>query len=703
MAEEETFGEAAQKARSDVVEEKAKLDLEKEILKVRQQKNELYKSDIELAEQEAEIRDKELQYQKIEQSYLKAKKEGREQDVEAEAKKLALLRKQTEEKKKQQELDQAGSDIADNTFKRLTGLFYEEKPETGMAAMLTNPGKFFGRFGDNVKKMMTNPLGIASGVISTVTQQTIALAIAQDQANVQFAKNTGQGAAFNNVIMGLEESLYAAGVTSAEAGAAVEDLFKNVSSFTAMSKSQQEELGKTVAVLQELGVSAENSTKNIQISTKVLGMSTTQAGKLQREMFVFAQGLGVSVDQMSSDFGAMGPQIAALGTNGVAAFKKLQIQAKNTGLQVSELLSMTEKFDKFDSAAESVGKLNALLGGPYLNSLELLTETDPSKRMEIMKKRIDAAGLSFDRMDYYQRKAMASAMGLNEQQLAMFMRGSLDKIMPKPKSGAELEALAKQTTQFNTVAEKMNQIMRSFAIGLGPVVSMLKDFMQFIQPAIPYIAGLSLVVGGVAAILTLPAWGTITGIAATMSYLATVVAGLLSTLMGLYTFWVIGNSPSFIDAIGMVATSVMSLFSPFTMLSNLVGPAASFFSSMATGATNLAESIMGIPDSKAATFTSTVKQTSEAITSMPQQANGTIQGINSAAATSVASNTQVPQAAPAAQTTFSGPAPTINLSLSIAGEEIAAVVNSVEVSKTATNNTLYDSIIGMIEQGLIKG
>jgi hypothetical protein len=313
--------------------------------------------------------------------------------------------------------------------------------------------------------------------------------------------------------------------------------------------------------------------------------------------------------------------------------------------------------------------------------------------MEIMKKRIDAAGLSFDRMDYYQRKALASAMGLNEQQLALFMRGSLDKIMPKPKSAADLEALAEQTAQFNTVMEELAQIGRAFAISLGPAISMLKDMFQAIQPGLAVIVPTILGIGAaVAFYFGAPFAGAVAA-----------VTGLLHAGRSLYDFFIVGNSPSFVEAIGMVATSVMSLFSPFTMLSNLVGPAASFFSSMATGATNLAESIMGIPDSKAATFTSTVKQTSEAITSMPQQANGAIQGINSAAAASVASNTQVPQAAPAAQTTFSGPAPTINLSLSIAGEEIAAVVNNVEVSKTATNNALYDSIIGMIEQGLIKG
>ena len=43
--------------------------------------------------------------------------------------------------------------------------------------------------------------------------------------------------------------------------------------------------------------------------------------------------------------------------------------------------------------------------------------------------------------------------------------------------------------------------------------------------------------------------------------------------------------------------------------------------------------------------------------------------------------------------------------MSIDGNEFATVVNSVEVSKYGggTRSSMYDSIIGMIEQGLVKG
>ena len=163
-----------------------------------------------------------------------------------------------------------------------------------------------------------------------------------------------------------------------------------------MSETNQEVLGKTVAVLNELGVSAENSSKNIQFAIKVLGKTEKQAATLQRELITFAQDLGVSVDQMASDFASMGPQIAALGSKGVDAFRSLEVQAKNTGLQLSEILGLVEKFDTFDGAAQAVGKLNALLGGPYLNTLELVAETDPSKRFEILKDRVDAGEFKSD-------------------------------------------------------------------------------------------------------------------------------------------------------------------------------------------------------------------------------------------------------------------------------------------------------------------
>ena len=74
-----------------------------------------------------------------------------------------------------------------------------------------------------------------------------------------------------------------------------------------------------------------------------------------------------------------------------------------------------------------------------------------------------------------------------------------------------------------------------------------------------------------------------------------------------------------------------------------------------------------------------------------------------AAATNAAATVAPAVAAPAPAPT--GPPPVINVNLSIDGQQFATVVNSVEVSKysNAQSSTMYDSIISMIEQGLVKG
>ena len=63
------------------------------------------------------------------------------------------------------------------------------------------------------------------------------------------------------------------------------------------------------------------------------------------------------------------------------------------------------------------------------------------------------------------------------------------------------------------------------------------------------------------------------------------------------------------------------------------------------------------------------------------------------------------ETAPAAAGGAGGPPPVININLSIDGSEFATVVNSVEVSRYNKGNqsTMYNSIIGMIEQGFAKG
>ena len=439
-----------------------------------------------------------------------------------------------------QETADAASDTADalkdaaeygeNLITRLTGI--SDKPKSFAGKLLADPGNMIKGLMAAGSKMIT-PMNVLTSSVDKVVEATAALALESDQAVVNFRKSTGASGEFDSTIRNLERSLYGAGVTSAEAGEAVQSLFLNVTGFTEMGPETVKQVGETVAMLAELGVNSKTTAENIQFATKVMSMSGAQAEELTRDLFTFAQELQVSGDQIASDFAAMGPTIAALGEQGVQAFKDLQVQSKATGLAMDTMLKITGQFDTFADAAQSVGKLNALLGGPYLNTLEMVTETDPSKRMDLMRDATLNAGLAFDDLSYYQKKAYTSALGLNnEMELAMFLGGNMDQIAPPQKSAAEMEELAKQTAQFNTIMDELTQAGMAFAVALGPLISGIKQFLNFIHPVFKVIGDILPVLEPLAVALGLVAvaWALMTIAATPWMWVSLAIIGGLAIL-----------------------------------------------------------------------------------------------------------------------------------------------------------------------------
>jgi hypothetical protein len=371
-----------------------------------------------------------------------------------------------------------GAEQGESAMKRFFGV--TAKPKSLAANLFVNPKEFSTGFKAGASKMM-NGMNLMTSTIDKVVEATIALAIEQDKSIVNFRKSTSATGEFDNNIRNLETSLRQAGVTSDEAAGAVQSLFVNVTGFTEMSEQTQEILGENVALLAELGVNADTSAQNIQFLTKVMGQGNLEAARTTRELLTFAQDLGVTGEKIASDFQKMGPLIARVGDDGIRAFRALEVQAKSTGMEIESMLKLVEGFDTFSGAAEHVGKLNAIMGGPYLNSLELVAETDPSERFRILSDRIRGAGVAFDSLDYYQKKAYTSALGLNdEMELALFLGGKMDQIAPPAKSAAQMEELAAQTAQFNTIMEELAQLGRSLAISLGPVVGAMKEILNFV-------------------------------------------------------------------------------------------------------------------------------------------------------------------------------------------------------------------------------
>ena len=361
--------------------------------------------------------------------------------------------------------------------------------------------------------------GIVSGFINT----TIAFTFSIDSANAAISKQTGLSRSNAAALTQNAQALAFFGVGASDLVSQVTTLVPLFTDFTRLSKNSQRDIAETGALLEKNGVSAQDFATGIQLSTKAMAMTSEQASATQRDLADFATIIGVTPQQMSADFAGAGASLAKFGSDGVRAFKDLAITSKATGLSIEKLLRVTEKFDTFEGAAEQAGMLNAALGGNFVNAMDLLMETDPASRFEMIRDAIMDTGLTFDDMSYFQRKFYAEAAGLDDvNDLALLMSGSFDGLAgSQQKSSAEILRLQERTKAFQDIGEKFKTLLMSLIPIFTPLIDKLTKFAGFLEKNKSLVKGLGtafMIFAGVFVATKLV--GTIVGMAKSMGLLA---------------------------------------------------------------------------------------------------------------------------------------------------------------------------------------
>lgn len=351
-----------------------------------------------------------------------------------------------------------------------------------MGASLMEAGKsaFLSKFPQLAK--FAGPIGIVATAISQFVGSIIELATRMVDTSNAIQKATGVNAQFaDSITMGYKETREFGGSLDELKTVAV-DLSKTFTDFTMLNGNMAQSLARTGTLLGKLGVSSQDFAKGIQLSTKAFGMTVEEAEQAQLRLAALAQDIGVAPSQMAADFAAAGPQLAKFGSNAEATFKRLAVTAKSTGIEINRLLSITEKFDTFEGAATQAGKLNAALGGNFVNAMELLTETDPAARFDMMTDAIKDAGLSFDDMSYYQKKFYAESMGLSDvNELALALSGNTDLLSQNlGKTSAEIEETAKRAQQMQSIQEQLNLLFADMVPIIEPAIAGIRTFVGFL-------------------------------------------------------------------------------------------------------------------------------------------------------------------------------------------------------------------------------
>jgi hypothetical protein len=378
-----------------------------------------------------------------------------------------------------------------------------------MKTAMVDMGKSMGKAG--ILKVF-ELLGAAFAAFAKLTTEFI---FGQDKAISAFRKATGAGKEYNLQIAAISPTLRQSGVDVGEYGQAFTELYTSFSGFTELSKNEQTTIAETTSLLAEMGVSTADSAKIMDQMTRSLGMSAPAAKNVLLDLAGTAESIGVPMGKMARDFQGAFSELSKYGKGATGVFKDLAIQSKKTGIEVNRLMSITKQYDTFEGAATAVGKLNAILGGPYLNSIDMLNATE-SERIENIRKTLDLSGQQFEAMNRFEKMAIADALGMSVDEASRIFEMSSTEMQLH---ALEQEELADKAKSMQEMSDQIKNAFSALAMDMRPIV---EDIL------IPMIESFSTFVSG---------WGKAsTGASAfgtTMKYVSTIMAGMLIPLAGL--------------------------------------------------------------------------------------------------------------------------------------------------------------------------
>ena len=451
-------------------------------------------------------------------------------------------------------------------------------------------------------------LGMRLG--DTVIQATKNLALAQDNAFSAFARMTGQTGALRQEMIGLERGMFQYGVSLESAMKSQAALFAVVTQFTSMTVTERNELGRTAVLLDRFGVSADQTARNMQIMTTQMGMGAHQAAELSTQMFTFAQKAGIATSKVSSDFANLAPQLMAFGDQTSGVFMRLEMAAKQSGMAIEEIVGLASRFNRFDTAADSVGRLNAILGGPYLSTIRMVMTTDPTARMQMLADAVRQAGRSFEQLGYYERLALTEGMGLKDVgQLALVMRGEFENLSNSVMmTGDQFADLARQEREYNSVLDEYRKIIRSVSADMLPLVRRLGEMLSYLSESPGVLKAVAAAFVGLKVTLAvLPVYLTAFGAGLTAVSAAAgpllitfgAVAGAAALLFGAFTR---SGSPKFYEMGYHIAGG-------FNAMAGGAATAAQGVGVLGASVTGVARAMKDLPDMKVAQFKTIMQET----------------------------------------------------------------------------------------------
>ena len=331
---------------------------------------------------------------------------------------------------------------------------------------------------DEVTASIRDQINLENVLGSTLQQiitQTISLFKELDTAAATFRKATAAGHEYNLQIAEVEENLRTLGFSADDVQRSFAALYTEYAGFTRLTKAEQTVLAETTTQLTRFGISAKAAAASVGFLGDALGKTPAEIAETQRGLVALGKDLGIPPSIIFTQFNQASKELSKHGDDMENVFRQLAAESKATGLSIQSLIKVSEGFDTFEGAATKAAKLNAILGGPYLDTAQLINMHE-AERNQYIRDQINLTGLNIESMSRAERQMIATGLGfdnvgdamkfLNDQSLDELEQSALDAAFSE-------EELADATQDALSLMEKFEAILKGLAVSLAPLLEPL--------------------------------------------------------------------------------------------------------------------------------------------------------------------------------------------------------------------------------------
>jgi len=286
-------------------------------------------------------------------------------------------------------------------------------------------------------------------ILQAVAEAIVGSIMLFDKLGADIAKATGHGKDFAQQYMDVAKSLDATGTNMKEQVEKIVELGGALRGVGGMSIETSGDFANLAITSERLGMATEDLTETIKLQMVGFGKSSQEVKQSIQNLNAAASTMGMNFSDLSKQFVSTQGSFAAFGHNSQKIFLRTASTARQLGVEMSDIIQLGDKFKTFDSAANSVADLNYIMGGQFLDTMEMMqlrATEGPEGVSKRIKENFDSMGQSFADLSFHKQEALAEAAGMTMDKARNFFMGKVDE--------DETTAVEKATQSFNAFAKR---------------------------------------------------------------------------------------------------------------------------------------------------------------------------------------------------------------------------------------------------------